>query len=188
MPEIRSSGLMSGDGKRGVGHRPQATAPILDSTASKRSRSVRCAPRAFAVCWSTAPTTNARTGSGSVPISGRTKRGCPSWRTSSPVRSAAVGPTSGPTSTGTRRSNCRRSLPLVQQQSYSLLSRTRIRAAGPWRIHLRIKVCCSLSTDQDLNLFKKLCPRRISPFTDPILATTFSIVMLPTFNDLIRNC
>src|SRR5467141_4586397 len=24
--------LMSGDGKRGVGHRPQATAPILDST------------------------------------------------------------------------------------------------------------------------------------------------------------
>src|SRR5512133_1425089 len=31
MPEIGSSGLMSGDGKRGVGHRPQATAPILDS-------------------------------------------------------------------------------------------------------------------------------------------------------------
>jgi len=30
MPEIGSSGLMSGDGKRGVGHRPQATAPILD--------------------------------------------------------------------------------------------------------------------------------------------------------------
>jgi hypothetical protein len=26
------SGLMSGDGKRGVGHRLQATAPILDST------------------------------------------------------------------------------------------------------------------------------------------------------------
>ncbi|MEH2565151.1 hypothetical protein V1289_004778 [Bradyrhizobium sp. AZCC 2289] len=26
--------LMSGDGKRGVGHRPQATAPILDSTNS----------------------------------------------------------------------------------------------------------------------------------------------------------
>jgi hypothetical protein len=24
--------LMSGDGKRGVGHRPQATAPIVDST------------------------------------------------------------------------------------------------------------------------------------------------------------
>ena len=32
MPEIGTSGLMSGDGKRGVGHRPQATAPILDST------------------------------------------------------------------------------------------------------------------------------------------------------------
>jgi len=35
MPEIGSSGLMSGDGKRGVGHRPQATAPILDSTVSE---------------------------------------------------------------------------------------------------------------------------------------------------------
>jgi hypothetical protein len=32
MPEIGSSGLMSGDGKRSVGHRPQATAPVLDST------------------------------------------------------------------------------------------------------------------------------------------------------------
>jgi hypothetical protein len=32
MPEIGTSGLMSGDGKRGDGHRPQATAPILDST------------------------------------------------------------------------------------------------------------------------------------------------------------
>jgi hypothetical protein len=32
MPEIGSSGLMSGDGRRGVGHWPQATAPILDST------------------------------------------------------------------------------------------------------------------------------------------------------------
>src|SRR5664280_264703 len=32
MPEIGTSGSMSGDGKRGVGHRPQATAPILDST------------------------------------------------------------------------------------------------------------------------------------------------------------
>ena len=32
MPEIGTSGLMSGDGKRGDGQRPQATAPILDST------------------------------------------------------------------------------------------------------------------------------------------------------------
>ena len=32
MPEIGTSGSMSGDGKRGVGHRPQVTAPILDST------------------------------------------------------------------------------------------------------------------------------------------------------------
>jgi hypothetical protein len=34
MPEIGMSVSMSGDGKRGVGHRPQATAPILDSTDS----------------------------------------------------------------------------------------------------------------------------------------------------------
>jgi hypothetical protein len=34
MPEIGMSVSMSGDGKRGVGHRPQATAPILDSTIS----------------------------------------------------------------------------------------------------------------------------------------------------------
>jgi len=34
MPEIGTSGSMSGDGKRSVGHRPQATAPILDSTYS----------------------------------------------------------------------------------------------------------------------------------------------------------
>src|SRR5215469_11032893 len=34
MAEIGMSGSMSGDGKRGVGHRPQATAPILDSTAA----------------------------------------------------------------------------------------------------------------------------------------------------------
>jgi hypothetical protein len=32
MPEIGTSSSMSGDRKRGVGHRPQATAPILDST------------------------------------------------------------------------------------------------------------------------------------------------------------
>jgi hypothetical protein len=32
MPEIGTSSSMSEDGKRGVGHRPQATAPILDST------------------------------------------------------------------------------------------------------------------------------------------------------------
>jgi hypothetical protein len=35
MPEIGTSGLMSGDGKRGVGHGPKATAPILDSTISE---------------------------------------------------------------------------------------------------------------------------------------------------------
>ena len=35
MPEIGTSGSMSGDGKRSVGHRPQVTAPILDSTDSE---------------------------------------------------------------------------------------------------------------------------------------------------------
>jgi hypothetical protein len=34
MPQIGTSGSMSGDGKRSVGHPPQATAPILDSTTS----------------------------------------------------------------------------------------------------------------------------------------------------------
>ena len=38
-PARQSSTLpMSGDGKRGVGHRPQATAPILDSTNSEVKR------------------------------------------------------------------------------------------------------------------------------------------------------
>jgi hypothetical protein len=43
MPEIGTSGSMSGDGKRSVGHRPQATAPILDSTgpAVRRSAAMR---------------------------------------------------------------------------------------------------------------------------------------------------
>ena len=34
MPAIGTFGLMSEDGKRSVGHRPQATAPILNSTFS----------------------------------------------------------------------------------------------------------------------------------------------------------
>jgi hypothetical protein len=38
MPEIGTSGLMSGDGKRGDGLRPQATAPILDSTKADVAR------------------------------------------------------------------------------------------------------------------------------------------------------
>src|SRR5437762_8461079 len=37
MPETGTSGLMSGDGKRGDGQGPQATAPILDSTVSDMS-------------------------------------------------------------------------------------------------------------------------------------------------------
>jgi hypothetical protein len=35
MPEIGTSSSMSGDGKRSVGHRPQTTAPVLDSTISE---------------------------------------------------------------------------------------------------------------------------------------------------------
>ena len=46
MPEIGTSGSMSGDGKRSVGHRPQATAPILDSTGTP----VRC-PGNTAAVW-----------------------------------------------------------------------------------------------------------------------------------------
>ena len=38
MPEIGTSSSMSGDGKRSVGHRPQATAPVLDSTDSGQGR------------------------------------------------------------------------------------------------------------------------------------------------------
>ena len=37
MPEIGTSGSMSGDGKRSAGLRPQATAPILNFTACFRS-------------------------------------------------------------------------------------------------------------------------------------------------------
>ena len=37
MPEIGTSGSMSGEGKRSVGHRPQATAPFLDFTAGRAS-------------------------------------------------------------------------------------------------------------------------------------------------------
>jgi hypothetical protein len=42
MPEIGTSGSMSGDGKRSVGHRPQATAPILDSTQGCQSATPAC--------------------------------------------------------------------------------------------------------------------------------------------------
>ena len=38
MREIRMSGLMSGDGKRGERRTAQATAPVLDSTLSKEER------------------------------------------------------------------------------------------------------------------------------------------------------
>jgi Phage integrase, N-terminal SAM-like domain len=41
-PEIGTSGSMSGDGKRGVGHWPQATAPIFDSTLADLAARVRC--------------------------------------------------------------------------------------------------------------------------------------------------
>ena len=41
MPETGTSGSMSGDGKRGVGHRPQVTALILDFT---ETETPRCLP------------------------------------------------------------------------------------------------------------------------------------------------
>jgi hypothetical protein len=40
VPEIGTPGLTSGDGKRGVGHGPQATAPILDSTVAAIARAL----------------------------------------------------------------------------------------------------------------------------------------------------
>src|SRR6266540_5865461 len=66
MPEIGTSGLMSGDGKRGVGHRPQATAPILDSTKSISELLLR----AFYVVHS--PELSSRNGSQVSPSSART--------------------------------------------------------------------------------------------------------------------
>jgi hypothetical protein len=39
MREIRTSGLMSGDGKRGDANMAQATAPVLDSTMARRCAS-----------------------------------------------------------------------------------------------------------------------------------------------------
>ena len=42
MPETGTSGSMSGDGKRGVGHRPQVTAPILDSTSTSFTARQKC--------------------------------------------------------------------------------------------------------------------------------------------------
>jgi hypothetical protein len=51
MPEIGTSGSMSGDGKRSAGHWPQATAPILDSTKPADFRAA-----AFpSVIWGIAP-------------------------------------------------------------------------------------------------------------------------------------
>jgi hypothetical protein len=44
VPETGTLGSMSGDGKRGVGHRPQATAPILDSTKPETSAVQRFRP------------------------------------------------------------------------------------------------------------------------------------------------
>jgi hypothetical protein len=52
MPEIGTSSSMSEDGKRSVGHRPQATASILDSTVSdirECSDEVRFSNRPFGV-------------------------------------------------------------------------------------------------------------------------------------------
>jgi hypothetical protein len=42
MPEIGMSVSMSGDGKRSAGHRPQATAPILDSTVAAQCPAAAC--------------------------------------------------------------------------------------------------------------------------------------------------
>ena len=49
MPEIGTSGSMSGDGKRSVGHTAQATAPILNSTLSDIRHRRRLKPRLCSV-------------------------------------------------------------------------------------------------------------------------------------------
>jgi hypothetical protein len=51
MPEIGTSGSMSGDGKRSVGHRPQAAAPILDSTRPKSDSRPCIAALARGIGW-----------------------------------------------------------------------------------------------------------------------------------------
>src|SRR3954470_8143460 len=49
MREIRTSGLMSGDGKRGGAAWPKATAPVLDSTVSSTQGGGDLLPRGNAV-------------------------------------------------------------------------------------------------------------------------------------------
>jgi hypothetical protein len=61
MPEIGMSVSMSGDGKRGVGHRPQATAPILDSTEGLAALAGRRV-RSFDAAGAGAPLTHALRG------------------------------------------------------------------------------------------------------------------------------
>jgi hypothetical protein len=52
MPEIGTSGSMSGDGKRSAGLRAQATAPILDSTIASvhPNASIRAQSEAWRTC------------------------------------------------------------------------------------------------------------------------------------------
>ena len=57
MPEIGTSGSMSEDEKRGVGRRPQATAPILDFTFATLSE-----PRGMSEVEVTAEATGVRYG------------------------------------------------------------------------------------------------------------------------------
>jgi hypothetical protein len=47
MPEIGTSGSMSGDGKRSDAEWPQATAPILDSTETRRPDQSAASGRIF---------------------------------------------------------------------------------------------------------------------------------------------
>src|SRR6516225_8360838 len=69
MPEIGTSVSMSGDGKRSVGHRPQATAPILDST--KRDLPARGSP----LTWVKPPSPRATKAAALDPACVKTLRG-----------------------------------------------------------------------------------------------------------------
>jgi hypothetical protein len=91
MPEIGTSSSMSGDRKRGVGHRPQATAPILDSTKpviGQRPRMRRhYGEHALTGFQPAAPRTASIKEAASAGILSPRQATCPSGRTSTSRRS-----------------------------------------------------------------------------------------------------
>jgi hypothetical protein len=101
--------LLEGHGlRRRRGQRPRIAAAEEKTRPHKITLGEMQRLRNSRSAWSIAPTTSAPVGSGSVPTSGRTKRGFPILRTSSPARFAARAvPRSGRISIGIR-SRCDR--------------------------------------------------------------------------------